>query len=90
MLRHFHGLYSHRPLLSTNEWARIHIVIVKHISESENSRFPVFFFTKNSLPWGVKCETQIKLQKIVGNFLGELRKLNMNRTVIETFLTAFE
>ena len=90
MLRHFHGLYSHRPLLSTNQRARIHIVIVKHISESENSRFPVFFFTKNSLPWGVKCETQIKLQKIVGNFLGELRKLYMNRTVIEKFLTAVE
>ena len=49
-----------------------------------------FFFTKNSLPWGVKCETQIKLQKIVGNFLGELRKLYMNRMVIEKFLTAVE
>ena len=46
MLRHFHGLYSHRPLLSTNQRARIHIVIVKHISESENSRFPFFFYEK--------------------------------------------
>ena len=30
MLRHFHGLYSHRPLLSTN-YARIRSVIVKNI-----------------------------------------------------------
>ena len=50
MLRHFHGLYSHRPLLSTNQRARIHIVIVKHISESENSRFPVFFLRKIAYP----------------------------------------
>ena len=49
-----------------------------------------FFFTKNSLPWGVKCETQIKLRKIVGNLLDELRKLYMNRTVIEKFLAAVE
>ena len=89
MLRHFHGLYSHRPLLSINQRPRIRTVIVKHISESENSRFP-FFFTKNSLPWGVKCETQIKLHKIVGNLLDELRKLYMNRTVIEKFLAAVE
>ena len=29
MLRHFHGLYSHRPKLSTNQRARIRSVIVK-------------------------------------------------------------
>ena len=29
MLRHFHGLYSHRPQLSTNQRARMHSVIVK-------------------------------------------------------------
>ena len=29
MLRHFHGLYSHRPWLSTNQRARIRSVIVK-------------------------------------------------------------
>ena len=46
MLRHFHGLYSHRPLLSTNQRPRIRTVIVKHISESENSRFPFFFYEK--------------------------------------------
>ena len=29
MLRHFHGLYCHRPKLSTNQRARIRSVIVK-------------------------------------------------------------
>ena len=29
MLRHFHGLYSHRPQPSTNQRARMHSVIVK-------------------------------------------------------------
>ena len=29
MLRHFHGLYSHRPKRSTNQRARIRAVIVK-------------------------------------------------------------
>ena len=29
MLRHFHGLYSRRPKLSTNQRARIRSVIVK-------------------------------------------------------------
>ena len=29
MLRHFHGLYSHRPQLSTNQRARIRSVILK-------------------------------------------------------------
>ena len=81
--------YTLIALLSTNQRPRIRTVIVKHTSESENSKFP-FFFTKNSLPWGVKCETQIKLHKIVGNLLDELRKLYMNRTVIEKFLAAVE
>ena len=31
MLRHFHGLYSHRPQLSTNQRARIRSVIVKTV-----------------------------------------------------------
>ena len=31
MLRHFHGLYSHRPLLSTSQRAGIRSVIVKNI-----------------------------------------------------------
>ena len=31
MLRHFHSLYSHRPLLSTNQHAGIRSVIVKNI-----------------------------------------------------------
>ena len=31
MLRHFHGLYSHRPLLSTNQRSRICSVIVKNV-----------------------------------------------------------
>ena len=30
MLRHFHGLYSHRPYLSTNQRSRIRSVIVKY------------------------------------------------------------
>ena len=54
-----------------------------HIFESEN--FSFLFSTKNSLTWGVKCEN-IKLTKIVGNLLDELRKLYMNRTVIQKFL----
>ena len=47
--------------------------------ESENFRFP--FSTKNSLTWGVKCG-KIKLQKILGNLLDELRNLYVNGTVI--------
>ena len=35
MLRHFHSLYSHRPLLSTNQRARIRAVIVKNIMLKE-------------------------------------------------------
>ena len=31
MLRHFHGLYSHRPQLSTNQRERIRSVIVKNV-----------------------------------------------------------
>ena len=30
MLRHFHGLHSHRPYLSTNQRLRIRLVIVKY------------------------------------------------------------
>ena len=29
MLRHFYGLYSHRPKLSSNQRSRIRLVIVK-------------------------------------------------------------
>ena len=40
MLRHFHGLYSHRPQLSTNQRARIHSVIVKKLAAYNN---PILF-----------------------------------------------
>ena len=42
MLRHLHGLYSHRPQLSTNQRARIHSVIVKfRVHALQSSHVPV-------------------------------------------------
>ena len=45
MLRHFHGLYSHRPWLSTIQRARIHSVIVKtHMA-----------YIRKYFPWSEAC-----------------------------------
>ena len=51
MLRHFHGLYSHRPQLSTNQRARIHSVIVKKLVAYNN---PILF-SPRPFSFRLKC-----------------------------------
>ena len=58
-------------------------------SRFEFEKFQVSpFSTKNSLIWGrLGSEIwKIELQKLVGNLVDKIRKLHMNRTVIQKFL----
>ena len=64
MLRHFHGLYSHRPQLSTNQRARIHSVIVKKLVAYNN---PILF-SPRPFSFGLRASIVVTIATILSLF----------------------
>jgi len=68
MLRHFHGVYSHRTWFSTNQRARIRSIIVKYAVQHESKNQYVYFGCFGRAPRYITIRyttTSIKFKHVV-------------------------